>query len=222
MKIFSKTSNHSSFLKGLVFIDQALVSGSNFLLGVLLVRSIGLENYGVFALLWMGVLFALGINQAFITKPVLSIAPKMDECNQEKYLTGLHSIQFLVSVLFLILGIVIFLFSNIIFEAPILAFIPLLSGIVFCQTMHDFYRKINLIKNKIQKVLILDVLLFGGQLIGVFILILIDEINLKSTLIIILGVNILSVLIGMYKQEFSIFNCKDILDRHFHLSLIHI
>ena len=34
--------------------DQALVSGANFATGVLLARSLGLEEFGRFTLLWMG------------------------------------------------------------------------------------------------------------------------------------------------------------------------
>ena len=218
MNVFSKITNHSLFSKGVIFMDQALVSGSNFLLGVLLVRSIGLNDYGVYALLWMGVLFALGINQAFIIKPLLSIAPKMEKLEQEDYLKGLHAIQIVVGILFLILGFTLYLFSDLVFESHIASYLPVLSGIVFCQIIHDYYRKINFVKNNIQKVLILDSILYGGQLIGIFVLIFINEINLLSTLNIILGVNILSILVGMYKQAFSIFNYKDILVRHFHFS----
>ena len=218
MNLISKVSTSAMFTKGLVFFDQALVSGSNFLLGVLLVRSIGLDNYGVFALLWMGVLFALGINQAFIIKPLLSLAPQMNKDKQSNYLTGLHTIQLFVSVLFLMLGLGTFLFSKLFFEEHIYVLFPLLSLIILCQTLHDFYRKIYLVKNKIQKVLILDIVLYGGQLIGVFSLMVFDQVNLINTLIIIFGVNFLSVIIGMYQQGFSLFNCKNILVRHFHFS----
>ncbi len=218
MKFLSKISTSPLYSKGLVFADQALVSGSNFLLGVLLVRSIGLDDYGVFALLWMVVLFALGINQAFVIKPLLSFAPKMSDEEQGRYLASLHSIQLLVSILFLILGLIIFMFSNLFFEKHIYSLIPLLSVIVLGQTMHDFYRKIYLVKSQIPKVLFLDVLLYGGQLLGVLFLVFLGEINLKNTLSIILGVNLMSVMLGMYSQGFSLFNYKNILVRHFHFS----
>jgi len=90
---FSTKMKYPNFTKALVFADQAMVSGSNFILGILLVRWLGLEIYGVYALLWMGVLFALGVNHAFVTKPLLSIAPKMEKEEQRKYFSGLHVIQ---------------------------------------------------------------------------------------------------------------------------------
>ena len=109
MKILSKISNVLPLSKGLIFLDQAMVSGSNFLLGIFLIRYLGLAEYGIFTLLWMIVLFALGINQAFIIKPLLSIAPKLKGLKQEQYLARIHSIQFYFSLIFLGLGIGIYL-----------------------------------------------------------------------------------------------------------------
>ena len=218
MNIISKISNHPSFTKGIVFFDQAMVSGSNFLLGVLLVRWIGLDDYGVFALLWMGVLFALGINQAFITKPLLSIAPKMIGANQKDYLKGLHFLQFCVSVLFLFFGLAVFLCSSWMFGEDVMKYLPVLSGIVFLQTMHDYYRKVNIVKNNVQKVLILDILLYGGQTIGMIFLIIANKISLYTSLNVIFLANILSVLGGVFQEEFSIKDFKNILVRHFHFS----
>lgn len=57
-------------------LDQALVSGTNFAVGILLVRYLGLEQYGTFVLGWMIVQFAMSIQNALIVAPMLSIAPK--------------------------------------------------------------------------------------------------------------------------------------------------
>ncbi len=218
MNLLSKISNHPHFQKGLVFFDQAMVSGSNFLLGILLVRWIGLDDYGLFAMLWMGVLFALGINQAFVTKPLLSIAPKMEATEQKEYLEGLHMIQFLVSVLFFILGITIYVLSDFFFDNQVSMLLPAISGIVFCQGLHDFYRKINFVKNNIPKAVLLDAVLYLGQLIGVIVLIFIEKINLETLLYLMLGANVLSIIIGLQGQKISIKNYKNILVRHFHFS----
>jgi len=218
MNILSKITNHSSFSKGIIFLDQALVSGSNFLVGILLVRWLGLESYGFFVLLWMSVLFALGSNQAFITKPLLSIAPKLIGEKRKEYLGNLHAVQVFVSVLLFLLGLTIYVFSDLFFEEAVFVFLPVLSLIVFGQTMHDFYRKIYLVKNNIRKVLLIDVIFYGGQIIGVILLILIHELSLASFLNLTLLVNAISVLVGMFKLEFSTSSIKNILVRHFHFS----
>ncbi len=218
MRLVSKITNSGNFAKGLVFLDQAMVSGSNFLIGILLVRAIGLKEYGVFALLWMGVLFVMGIHQAFITKPLLSIAPKLKGVAQIDYLAGLHTIQYLSSGLFLLMGLGIYGGAAIFSVGELTNYIPLISMIIGCQTVHDFYRKLYLIKDRITKVLVLDLVLYGGQLAGIFILLILGKLTLITALQVILSVNMISVLFGKHRQVFSLKNYKNILIRHFHFS----
>ena len=94
-----------SWNKLLLIADQVMVSGSNFLLGILLVRSLGLESYGIFAVLWMVILFGLSINHAFITKPILSIVPKMESTKGRMYLQNVQCLQGVLSFLFFLIGI---------------------------------------------------------------------------------------------------------------------
>ncbi len=56
--------------------DQALVSGVNFLTGILLARFLGLEDFGRFTLAWMAVQFLNSIQHAMINAPMMSIGPK--------------------------------------------------------------------------------------------------------------------------------------------------
>jgi len=218
MILAPKITSSPAFSKGLVFMDQVMVSGSNFLIGILLVRSIGLEAYGTFALLWMCVLFALGIHQAFITKPFLSIAPKLNGIEKETYFRGLHTIQYIGSTLFLIAGGIIYGGTELFYIPRLSTFIPLVSMIIFCQTIHDFYRKLYLIQDRIPKVFLLDFLLYGGQLAGIITLSLIGKLNLTTALWTIISANTVSILYGKYSQGFSVINYKKILIRHFHFS----
>ena len=221
MNTVLKVTNNPMFRKGLVFFDQAMVSGSNFLLGILLVRAIGLAEYGVFALLWMGVLFGLGINQAFVTKPLLSIAPQIKEESQATYINTLHGLQIIVSVLFLMIGGVMFLFSNYFFEENIAVLIPMVSGIICCQVLHDFYRKINFVKDNIVLVVLIDGILYVGQLLGAYLLMVFEIITLPNVLFVILMMSILSILIGGILLGLKKINknyLSNIFYRHFHFS----
>jgi len=67
MKLINQLKKDKNKL--LVVLDQVIVSGGNFALGLVLIRTLGLADYGVYAVLWMGVLFALSLHQAFITMP---------------------------------------------------------------------------------------------------------------------------------------------------------
>ncbi|MFQ5958177.1 MAG: lipopolysaccharide biosynthesis protein [Alphaproteobacteria bacterium] len=56
--------------------DQALVSGTNFLTGILLARFLGLEEFGRFTLAWMAVQFVNSIQFALVSAPMMTIGPK--------------------------------------------------------------------------------------------------------------------------------------------------
>lgn len=86
--------------------DQALVSGSGFLTTVLLVRWLGLDAFGSFSLLWLGVLLAVGLGQALIGQPALTIAPKLEHGSraQREYLGALWVLELGYSLLVLVVG----------------------------------------------------------------------------------------------------------------------
>jgi len=65
--------------------DQGLVSGANFVTNVILARSFGLRDYGVFALAWVGVLFANSLQYAMIVTPMMSVGPKQDQEDRPAY-----------------------------------------------------------------------------------------------------------------------------------------
>ncbi len=219
--IFKKL-NTPKTKKILAFLDQALVSGSNFLIGILLVRAVGLDIYGVFALTWMAVLFAVGLNQAFITKPLLSIAPKLDEAEQSEYFSDLHIIQIIFSGIALLLGFFFFQFlAPYFFTANIMNLIPLISGIIFCQLLHDFYRKINFVKGNVLFVTSIDIVLYVGQLCLVLLCFYKGHFELNFILAAILLANILSVCTGAVKMTYQGIqkeNIYKVLVRHLHFS----
>jgi O-antigen/teichoic acid export membrane protein len=65
--------------------DQAMVSGVNFLTGILLARYLGIGEFGRFTLVWMSVLFVNSINHAMINSPMMSIGPKQSEAEAPTY-----------------------------------------------------------------------------------------------------------------------------------------
>ena len=74
---------------GWALADQMVVSGGNFLTAVLLARHLGLSEFGVFALVWMAVQFAGGIQHALITSPLMSIGSKRTGWGDEAHLGAL-------------------------------------------------------------------------------------------------------------------------------------
>ena len=65
--------------------DQGMVSGTNFLTGIMLARYLGLEEFGRYTLAWMAVLFVNSIQNAIILSPMMSIGPKQAPDDQPAY-----------------------------------------------------------------------------------------------------------------------------------------
>jgi len=65
--------------------DQAMISGVNFLTGILLARFLGIEEFGRFTLAWMVVLFAAAIQNAAINSPMMSIGSQQAEEDAPAY-----------------------------------------------------------------------------------------------------------------------------------------
>ncbi|MEJ2202081.1 MAG: oligosaccharide flippase family protein, partial [Desulfuromonadaceae bacterium] len=79
--------------------DQAMVSGVNFLTGILFARYLGLEEYGRFTLAWMAVLFCNSFQQAGIIAPMMSFGPKQKVEDEPAYYGAVVVQQLLWSVL---------------------------------------------------------------------------------------------------------------------------
>ena len=65
--------------------DQTIVSGVNFVTGILVARYLGIEEFGRFTLAWMVVLFAASIQYAAINSAMMSIGPKQSEADAPGY-----------------------------------------------------------------------------------------------------------------------------------------
>lgn len=59
----------------LAVLDQGLISGSNFLIGILLARWLVAEQYGAYALAFSGFLFASGFHSALLLEPMSIFGP---------------------------------------------------------------------------------------------------------------------------------------------------
>ncbi len=69
----------------LVLVDQAMVSGSNFLIGILLARQLGLEAFGWFTLAWIVVLFIQSLQQAVIISPMMTFGGGAERAEHPTY-----------------------------------------------------------------------------------------------------------------------------------------
>src|SRR5688572_32875759 len=69
--------------------DQVVVSGGNLLTGVLVARFLGIEQFGVFSLLWLVLLLLQGTQSATILAPMVTIGPKEQRADAREFYYGI-------------------------------------------------------------------------------------------------------------------------------------
>ena len=81
---------------GWALIDQGFASGVTFLTGVLVARLLGPEQFGVFGLLFMVILFFNSAQYSLIASPMMSIAPQLEGEEQTEFLSAQGSAAFVL------------------------------------------------------------------------------------------------------------------------------
>ena len=74
------------------------VSGANFIVGILLARYLGIEEFGRFSICWIVILFFSNIQYSLVTSPMLTIGPKKERSASVYYFGGAATIQILLIV----------------------------------------------------------------------------------------------------------------------------
>ncbi len=179
-------------------VDQAVVSLAGFLTNIILVRVLGLTDFGAFNLIWLVILFCFGIQQALIIAPLQTIAVHKKE-EQKRIFLG-HILLFFISlaIFFTILifaGVSTNIFSNtsILRENKMM----LISNLIFF-LLNDYLRKLFFVENNLLTVLLLDIISYGTQLLLLFGFNYFGNITVSTALTIVLLSNILSASFGLF------------------------
>ena len=170
--MFWKSSSSSR----ITLFDQAIVSGCALLIGLLLVRVGSLELYGSYVLIYMGILLASSLQQAFILTPMLTIYPKELADAQDSYLEGTARLQAVFAVLASV-GATIWVLISLFWAQAIPFTFPLAMGAFLIQS---YGRRLFFLQGKAEKALALDLIAYGGMVVSVLILGIIGEISLSA------------------------------------------
>ena len=151
---------------GLVFADQALISGTNFLTGILVARALGITEFGVFSLAWMVVLVAQSIQVALIISPMMSVGPKQPPAEapawyaatflQQLALAGVLSVA--MAAVWLADALLAFGWNWIALAGPLALCVPVIQ-------VQDFLRRYNFVLKRPGIVFASDCVRNGGQLV---------------------------------------------------------
>jgi O-antigen/teichoic acid export membrane protein len=202
--------------------DQAMVSGVNFLTGILLARFLGVEAYGRFTLAWISVLFVNSIQMALIVAPMMSIGPKLAEEDVHAYYGSVFVQQACFAVISLILIFVGVEFSQLYrpeWHVGNLS-LPLAIAGYFYQSQ-DFLRRYFFTVGKQGLAIVNDAVSYIGQLVILIGFFVTSAISMKQVLWVIAATSALAVIAGgmsLCRIDWRAGNHINVFLRHWKLS----
>src|SRR5580698_4442694 len=150
--------------------DQVMISGSNFLTNIVLVRGLGLSEYGKYSIAYVLLLYANALQMSFVASPMLSIAPLMSGKEKRQFVSGMLAVQLLASLLvfavFALAGAPLHIFTT--FYS-----LPCIFAFAFCVgtfQLQDWLRRYYFLYNKGKFAIGSDFISYFVQLVLLFIL----------------------------------------------------
>jgi len=194
----------------LVFTDQLIFSGSNFVLTFVLARKLGIADFGLFSSVLLATYLLVGICNSVLVQPFqISVAKKFTN----------KSLGFVLQSLLVLLGV----FASLMFLVKLLPFSSIgfykthfLSIVTFSSAyiLQDFLRKILLALDRVKLVLMIDCIF----LIVFPVIWFQEDLDLKQSLFVIGIVNGIASLPGAWfcikNSKFS-FKNKELFNYHF-------
>ncbi len=180
-------------------VDQAMVSGVNFLIGLLLARFLGISAFGVFTLAWMVVLFVNSIQMAMISAPMMTVGPQQLKENEDAYYNTLFFQQIIfstISSLCVLIGVFfIDLFQP---TMEVLSFAVPLVATVFVVQIQDFIRRIFFVRDRQKNAVLIDAVNYIGQVFVLAMLIFCSYLSISTALWGMFFSSVISVLVGVW------------------------
>lgn len=149
--------------------DQVMVSGCNFLIGILLARYLGLAAFGLYAVAQMYLMYANTFQQSLVSAPMMTAVPaEPDELKRAQLIRGFfgYSLIVLITITLVVQGLSWFLgqISDGLQMGGIA--IPFIVAMMSYQ-LQDWLRRVMYVESNNKKVFASDVLAYGGQLLAV-------------------------------------------------------
>jgi O-antigen/teichoic acid export membrane protein len=178
--------------------DQAFVSATNFLTNVILARSMPLDDFGRFALLYTVILFAVAVQLGLIIAPMMSLGAKFEGTEKRTYLSvvTLHALLFAL----LIAGGAVFcpdILQTIIDEG---GFVETRWAFVFCSAgfvLQDFIRRLFFTDGRAAHALAIDGVNCTLRLVALAGFSLAGEISVAAALWVIGGASALAIVLAL-------------------------
>ncbi|PFR30842.1 hypothetical protein COK19_04055 [Bacillus cereus] len=222
-KIYLLAKEAFSNTKMLLFLDQGFVSISNFMIGILLARLLGIEEFGFYSMLWIIILFFSNIQFSLIISPMMSIGIKYDKDKTNEYYTSVFIQQIILCFVTVLIILGLGNFINYIKQDDPLGrgLLVLLSLICFSYQTQDFLRRYFFCVQKHYISLVMDVVNYIGQFLTFFILYTTKNVSLNFFLWGVFCSHIVAIIIGVcsfVKFKFHLIVFRDSINRNYNFS----
>lgn len=186
----------------LAIADQAIVSGSNFVAAILLVRALGLHEFGKYAIAYAFLLYVNDLQRNFIAMPMLSVAPLLSGEDKRRFADGMLAAQLIASVLvffaFAGLGLGLRNFTHAYSVPTLLAFAACAGSF----QLQDWLRRYYFLFGRGGMALLNDAVSYVGQLACFAFLWRIHALDLFSTFLVMCLTSVLAVALGPLTARF--------------------
>jgi len=203
-------------------LDQAMISATNFLTGLMLARFLGIEDFGRFTLAWMVVLFVNSIHHALVISPMMSIGPQVSEGDKRSYYSACMLTQIGFSaVCFALVLLGTATASRIFPEWRIEGYaLPLAcAGLAF--QLQDFLRRHFFTLGRPATAFANDAVRYLGQSAILLWLLVYVEIDVVEVFLVIAGTSLLATLVGsrhLERPEWNQSSLRATIRRHWRFS----
>lgn len=177
------------------FADQAFASVCNFLTTIVLARSLGLEGFGVYSMVWLAVYLAMNLQLGLIVSPMMSIGSKREGPVADAYYVVILLHQ---AVYTLLATAAIFGALSALEPFRLDGDLPLAGALcAAAYLMQDFLRRFLFTRGRPSAVLLIDMLNQGLKLGVLAVLWQDDLVTVDSALLTVAGAAAASAIAGM-------------------------
>jgi O-antigen/teichoic acid export membrane protein len=180
----------------LALIDQVMSSGANFATNIVLVRGLGLSEYGKYSIAFILLLYANSLQLSFVTSPMLSLAPLMPPEEKKEFVSGMMMVQLfaglLVCLVFAAVGSVAHMFTPFYSLSSTYAF----ATCVGVYQLQDWLRRYYFLYNKGGLAIINDFISYVVQFILIFVLWHFGQLTLVRTFLVMTVTSVAAIMMG--------------------------
>lgn len=177
-------------------IDQAILSGINLCIGLLLIRLVTKSDYGVYTQLIVVGLFVSVLLEAFITNPLTTIAPSLPASEKYQLYGHINHLQrttnCLLALCFAFVVTIVIIYTQAAQDPWLLGIF--FAAYLFFNAQREFRRSVLFLEQQAAKVLLLDTIYIAITLIGLLILYVIHQVQTTSIFALLFIANVISII----------------------------